>query len=57
MTDQFVACGGWCKHGVMEASWCEECAKEWAAMGLTPEWHQGDLEAFRKAWEAIPGPK
>jgi hypothetical protein len=37
----------------MEASWCEECAKEWAAMGLTPEWHQGDLEAFRKAWEAI----
>lgn len=49
----FVACGGWCKHGIMEANRCDKCIEEWRAAGIDVQWHEGDKEAFQKALNEI----
>lgn len=50
---KFTLCGGWCKHGIMEANRCDKCIEEWRAAGLDVQWHEGDAEAFKKALEEI----
>jgi hypothetical protein len=43
---EFVVCGGWCKHGVMEANRCDKCIEEWIAAGLNVVHFEGDLKEF-----------
>lgn len=43
------ACGGYCKHGVMEANYCEACADEFKARGIPYMRYNDDIEGLKAA--------
>lgn len=50
---EITPCGGWCKHGIMEANRCDQCIEEWRAAGLDVQWVEGNKEEFEKALKEI----
>lgn len=48
-------CGGHCKHGVCEASRCDECWAEMKAAGFEPVLHEGNKGDLRDALAGIFG--